>query len=150
MKNKDKPCHDIRMPAGGARTKWCAVCGRKIEWRRKWRKNWSAVKYCSKKCRSTPLTSIDRKLEEAILDLLETLADGATICPSEAARRVRPPDESEQWRQLMEAARSAARRLSARNRIVMTRRGRAVDPSRAKGAIRLKLVDIDKKSMTDI
>jgi len=120
MDKKDDTRHDVQMRVGEQRIKWCEVCGRKIEWRRKWQKNWSAVEYCSKKCRNTSLTSIDRKLEEAILELLQTLGRGATICPSEAARRVRPADESEQWRPPIGPARSAARRLSARNRIVTT------------------------------
>ncbi|NBV49971.1 DUF2256 domain-containing protein [bacterium] len=30
--------------------KICAVCGRPFTWRKKWEKNWEAVKYCSKRC----------------------------------------------------------------------------------------------------
>ncbi|MEM7162278.1 MAG: DUF2256 domain-containing protein [Bacteroidota bacterium] len=30
----------------------CVVCGRPFSWRKKWERNWSDVKYCSKKCRS--------------------------------------------------------------------------------------------------
>jgi hypothetical protein len=40
----------------------------------------------------------------------------------------------------MEPAREAARRLVAAGRIVITQRGQVVDPSRARGPIRLKLV----------
>ncbi|MGN6388649.1 MAG: DUF2256 domain-containing protein [Burkholderiaceae bacterium] len=32
-------------------TKPCAVCGRPMSWRRKWARNWEAVKYCSEACR---------------------------------------------------------------------------------------------------
>nr|WP_210257417.1 DUF2256 domain-containing protein [Chelativorans sp. ZYF759] len=32
-------------------TKICAACGRPFAWRRKWRKDWEAVKYCSDACR---------------------------------------------------------------------------------------------------
>ncbi|MGY6707854.1 MAG: DUF2256 domain-containing protein [Rhizobiaceae bacterium] len=32
-------------------TKICAACGRPFAWRRKWRKDWAAVKYCSDACR---------------------------------------------------------------------------------------------------
>ncbi|MBD1146815.1 DUF2256 domain-containing protein [Pelagibacterales bacterium SAG-MED28] len=28
----------------------CPVCNRTFSWRKKWRLNWSMVKYCSKKC----------------------------------------------------------------------------------------------------
>ncbi|MFM8270493.1 MAG: DUF2256 domain-containing protein [Pseudomonadota bacterium] len=30
--------------------KICVVCGRPFSWRKKWGKNWDAVKYCSKRC----------------------------------------------------------------------------------------------------
>ena len=54
-----------------------------------------------------------RFLELAITELLASRATDATICPSEAARRVAPDD----WRPLMEPARAAARRLVAAGRI---------------------------------
>ena len=79
---------------------------------------------------------MDIALEAAILELLETRARGATICPSEAARRVADGDE---WRALMEPARRAARRLVVADRLEITQKGRPVDPSTAKGPIRLRL-----------
>ncbi|MBT8089194.1 MAG: DUF2256 domain-containing protein [Gammaproteobacteria bacterium] len=30
--------------------KVCAVCDRPFLWRRKWKRDWEAVKYCSKRC----------------------------------------------------------------------------------------------------
>jgi hypothetical protein len=32
-------------------TKLCPVCNRPFSWRKKWKKNWDDVKYCSEKCR---------------------------------------------------------------------------------------------------
>ncbi|MBT4413662.1 MAG: DUF2256 domain-containing protein [Polaribacter sp.] len=32
-------------------TKDCPVCKRPFTWRKKWKKNWDNVKYCSEKCR---------------------------------------------------------------------------------------------------
>nr|MBL8412539.1 DUF2256 domain-containing protein [Dechloromonas sp.] len=32
-------------------TKTCSACGRTMVWRKKWRANWDAVKYCSEACR---------------------------------------------------------------------------------------------------
>lgn len=32
--------------------KKCAVCGRSFLWRKKWKKVWNEVKYCSKRCAS--------------------------------------------------------------------------------------------------
>ncbi|WP_082879658.1 DUF2256 domain-containing protein [Methylomonas methanica] len=29
----------------------CAVCGRPFVWRKKWARDWDAVKYCSERCR---------------------------------------------------------------------------------------------------
>ncbi|MBX2872557.1 MAG: DUF2256 domain-containing protein [Saprospiraceae bacterium] len=31
--------------------KICHSCGRAFAWRKKWAKNWEAVKYCSERCR---------------------------------------------------------------------------------------------------
>ena len=116
--------------------KSCTVCGRTMTWRRKWARNWDDVKYCSNACRKRGKTGVDAALEHAILDLLAARARGATICPSEAARRVAPDD----WRTLMERALSAARRLVASGALEMTQRGRAVDPSTARGPVRLRLL----------
>jgi hypothetical protein len=73
-------------------------------------------------------------LETAITDLLDRRATGATICPSEAARAV----GGEDWRPLMEDARAAACRLVAAGRVEITQGGRVVDPSTAKGPIRIR------------
>jgi hypothetical protein len=55
-----------------------------------------------------------------------------------AARRV-AGEAREAWEPMMEPARAAARRLVAAGRIVITQGGHPVDPSHAKGPIRLKL-----------
>ncbi|MAZ68311.1 MAG: DUF2256 domain-containing protein [Candidatus Marinimicrobia bacterium] len=31
--------------------KICAVCEKPFDWRKKWKKNWEFVKYCSERCR---------------------------------------------------------------------------------------------------
>ncbi len=120
--------------------KTCVVCGRGIEWRKKWERDWEEVKYCSDACRrrakSGTAHATDAALEAAILALLRERGAGKTICPSEAARRVAP----EHWEPLMEPARAAARRLHAAGRLLVTQGGHPVDPSHAKGPIRLKLV----------
>jgi hypothetical protein len=113
------------------------VCGRTIEWRKKWERNWAAVRYCSDACRRRKLTAVDRALESAIVDLLAARRGGATICPSEAAKAVGGAGE-EGWRPLMEPTRQAARRLVAAGTVEVTQGGRVVDPSTAKGPIRLR------------
>ncbi|MGB3736164.1 MAG: DUF2256 and DUF3253 domain-containing protein [Ilumatobacter sp.] len=132
------------MPSGAGRSKSvvpepkiCRSCGRTIEWRKKWERNWDDVRYCSDACRRSKPSSTDRALEASILDLLSKRAHGATICPSEAAKAVGAGGE-DTWRPLMEPARRAARRLVAAGEIEITQRGHVVDPSTARGPIRLR------------
>jgi len=115
--------------------KICASCGRRFEWRRRWRSCWDEVRYCSKSCRRRGVSETDGLLEAAILELLAARAGGATICPSEAARRVAATG----WRDLMEPTRRAARRLAAAGKLVILQRGRQVDPAAVRGPIRLRL-----------
>ncbi|TKJ18954.1 DUF3253 domain-containing protein [Blastococcus sp. CCUG 61487] len=77
---------------------------------------------------------VDRQLEQAIEVLLDQRADGATICPSEAARQVAP----EQWRDLMPAARAAAGRLAAAGLVEVTQSGEVVDVATARGPVRIR------------
>ncbi len=93
-----------------------------------------ARQYCSRACRARRIRPLDRALETAILELLDARAGGATLCPSEAARRV----GGDEWRASMEFARRAARRLVARGEVEITQAGRVVDPSTAKGPIRVR------------
>lgn len=80
------------------------------------------------------MTSRDRELETIIVRMLDQRAGGGTMCPSEAAREIFPAD----WREQMETVRQAARRLVTREIIEITQQGRVVDPSTAKGPIRLR------------
>jgi hypothetical protein len=114
----------------------CTVCGRSISWRRKWARDWENVKYCSDACRKRGVSQRDRHIEEVILALLDARAGDASICPSEAARKLAVGDD---WRQQMEPVRMAARRLQRAGRIDITQQGRPVDPDTAKGPIRLRL-----------
>ena len=114
--------------------KTCVRCGRTMQWRAKWARNWDQVKYCSDACRRARTTAQDEALEAAILALLGKRARDASICPSEAAQAV----GGAEWRTLMETARMAARRLVARGVVEITQGGKVVDPSRAKGPIRIR------------
>ena len=119
----------------------CASCGRRFEWRRRWKTSWDEVRYCSKRCRRRGVTKNDRRLEAAILELLDGRAGGSTICPSEAARRTAP----ERWRELMEPTRRAARRLAAAGRVEILQRGARVDPSSARGPIRIRSLEPSRR-----
>lgn len=81
---------------------------------------------------STP--DVDLRLEQTILELLEQRAPTSTICPSDAARAVGDDD----WRDLMDASRSAAARLVARGEVEITQGGEPVDLATARGPIRIR------------
>ena len=76
----------------------------------------------------------DRLLERTILELLAARKDGATICPSDAARAV----GGDEWRHLMQPARDAAGRLVEADEVDITQGGRVVDLASAKGPIRIR------------
>ena len=110
------------------------VCGREIEWRRKWARDWENVKYCSDACRANRRSESREPLQQAIVEILKARAQGATICPSEAARLV----AGDEWRTRMEEARAAARLLVAKGMVEITQGGSVVDPSTARGPIRIR------------
>jgi hypothetical protein len=112
----------------------CMVCGRAIEWRRKWARDWEHVKYCSEGCRTRRASPTREPMQQAIVELLRARPRGATICPSEAARVVGGDD----WRSHMDDARAAARLLVAQGLVEITQGGSVVDPSTARGAIRVR------------
>lgn len=106
-------------------------------WRRRWANTWDEVTTCSEACRGRRARpdELARALEQTILELARARAP-KTLCPSEVARHLAP----ETWRELMEPTRDAARRLVHRGLIDITQGGRPVDPSTARGPIRLRLV----------
>lgn len=77
-------------------------------------------------------------LEAAILTLVAARGPGKTICPSEAARAV-GGDHPDGWGPLMQPARRIAVRLMKEGRVVITRKGRPVDPDDFRGVYRLTL-----------
>lgn len=105
-----------------------------MQWRASWARSWDEVRYCSDACRTRRVTARDRDLERTILELLAARAATSTICPSDAARAI----GGEEWRDLMEPARRAARRLVAAGDVEITQGGKVVDPSTAKGPIRIR------------
>ena len=121
-------------PAGAVAERVCAGCGRAFSWRPSLADSWDEVRWCSDACRRRGIRPVDRALEAAIAALLDARARDATICPSEAAREI----DADGWRALMEPARRAARRMVAAGTLEIVQGGRVVDPSRAKGPIRLR------------
>jgi len=123
-----------RDPRPQVETKVCASCGREMQWRASWSAVWDEVKYCSAACRSRKVTPTDRALEATILALLAQRPAKETISASDAARAV----GGDGWRALEEPARRAARRLVAARAVDIVHDGRVVDPSWAKGAMRIR------------
>lgn len=115
--------------------KICAGCGRIIEPRKKWALQWDQIKYCSEKCRRSKKNT---NYENKILDLLIIRGFDKTICPSEVL-----PDDQKADKMIMAEVRSSARILVSKGKIVIMQNGRVIDPSTAKGPIRLKLLRKD-------
>lgn len=95
------------------------------------------ARWCSAACRRRKLSSVDDALEAELRQRLAKLSRGSTLCPSEIARAIGGEDD---WRVLMEPARQAARRLVAEGAAEITQKGHVVDPSRARGPIRVRPV----------
>jgi len=114
--------------------KTCVTCGRSFAWRKKWERDWDAVRHCSDACRRRP-GAADAEAEAAILTLLDRRAADASICPSEAARAL---VGDERFRAALPTVMNAARRLAARGEVEIAQGGRTVDPSRAKGPVRIR------------
>ena len=85
--------------------------------------NWERLRYCSAGCRRRSGARIHRTIEETVVALLGERRPGASICPSEAARRLFPDGFAGR----MEDVRRAARRLAARGEVVITQKGRPAD-----------------------
>ncbi len=80
------------------------------------------------------MDDVDARLERAIDALLDLRHPEASICPSEAARRV----DADGWRTLMPAARAAAGRLATTGTVEVTQGGRVVDVATARGPVRIR------------
>jgi hypothetical protein len=113
----------------------CRSCGRRIEWRKKWERNWDSVRYCSDSCRARKVRPVDLALEDWLLSRLRSTPRGRGIDPADAATALGSEDGPE----LGESARSAARRLVNRGAAEMVQNGAVVDPSTAKGPVSLRL-----------
>lgn len=76
-----------------------------------------------------------KRLREAILNLARERGPSKTICPSDAARAI----GGENWRDLMDDARNAARDLAKQGHVEITQGGEIVDPDMTwRGPIRIR------------
>lgn len=74
-------------------------------------------------------------IETEIFNLLAQRDPGKTICPSEVAKIIAP----ERWQREMGRVRGVAVGLARQGRLVITKKGKPVNPEAFKGVIRLKL-----------
>ncbi len=113
-------------------TKICTSCGRKIEYRKKWEKNWPEVKYCSDECRRNK-NKFDYR--EKILARFKFIGPHKTICPSELIET----SEFEPNKNEIEHVRRSARLLAVEGIIEILQNDKVVDPTSFKGPIRMRL-----------
>ena len=76
------------------------------------------------------------EIEAAILDLLTRQEPGRTLSPMDVARAL-GGDHPDGWGPLMQPLRRAAVKLMKEGRLVITRKGRPVDPDDFRGVYRL-------------
>jgi uncharacterized protein DUF3253 len=78
---------------------------------------------------------VNQELRAVILQLARERGPAKTICPSDAARAV----GGEGWRDLMDDARDAARKLAKAGEVEITQRGEVLDPDATwRGPIRIR------------
>ena len=112
-------------------SKICLSCGRSIEYRKKWERNWPEIKYCSDECRRNK-NKFDYR--EAILSQLQLQGPNKSICPSDLL-----PPEQKQDKVMVEHVRRSARLLASEKKIDIIQDGKTVDPTTFKGPVRLML-----------
>ncbi|MGX5736941.1 DUF3253 domain-containing protein [Bosea thiooxidans] len=77
-------------------------------------------------------------IEQAILDLLAQQGPGRTISPMDVARAL-GSDHPDDWGPLMQPVRRTAVKLMKEGKLLITRKGRPVDPDDFRGVYRLSL-----------
>ena len=77
----------------------------------------------------------EQRLRDTILELARERGPSSSICPSDAARAV----GGENWRDLMDDARDAARELARAGEVVITRGDDVLDPDGTwRGPVRIR------------
>jgi len=83
-----------------------------------------------------------REIEAALLRLIAERGLGNTLDPTEVARELAGP-HPDGWGPLMQPIRRVAVALAEQGRVVITRKGKAVDPRDFKGVYRLAAPRLD-------
>ncbi len=87
---------------------------------------------------------MSRSVEDAILSLLAEREPGKSIDPAEAAKALSP--EPEGWQRLLPQVRATAIGLARQGRLVITRKGKPVDPDTFRGVYRLRLPEAQESA----
>ena len=82
----------------------------------------------------TEAKDLRTRLREEILALTEARGAGKSICPSDAARAIRPDD----WNRFMTETRRVAIQMAEAGEIEILRKGKPVAPDAVRGVIRLR------------
>ena len=77
----------------------------------------------------------EARIRRAIYGIARECGLEKTFCPTDVARKLSPL----KWRAMMPQVIGAAKRMAGDGEILMVQQGEVVDPSRAKGAFRLKM-----------
>jgi hypothetical protein len=80
------------------------------------------------------------RIGSVMLDLAGERGADKTICPSEVARAISGP-HPDGWGPLMPAVRRVAVALMKAGQVVVTRKGRPVDPDDFRGVYRIRIAD---------
>ena len=76
-------------------------------------------------------------IKNTILSMATSRGTDKTICPSEVARAI----FGDNWRKEMQTVRNAAFDLAEQNQVMVTQKGKKVDPENLKGPIRIKIIN---------
>ena len=86
----------------------------------------------------------DDDIAAKIVELCTARGPHKSICPSEAARALAPGEGA--WREMMPDVRRVSGQLVHDGQIAATQRGADVDPTAARGAIRLRIRPLPHKA----
>ena len=76
----------------------------------------------------------EAKIRRAIYGIARERGPDKSLCPSEVARKLAPL----KWRALMPQVIGAAKRMAQDEEILITQRGKVIDPASVRGPFRLK------------
>lgn len=68
----------------------------------------------------------------------------ASIEPAEAAKALQP----EQWQRILPKVKATALGMMRQGKLVITKKGKAIDPAKMKGVIRLRLPTAQERAVT--